>query len=81
MAYAKHAAKNGADAICSLPPEGDSAAVLEYYRAIGSATDLPLFVQTIGDMSVDSIVEMFKSIPTVRCGEKDEAGDPLGARD
>jgi dihydrodipicolinate synthase/N-acetylneuraminate lyase len=76
IAYAKHAAKNGADAICSLPPEGDNAAVLEYYKAIGSATELPLFVQTIGDMPVDLIVEMFKSIPTVRV-VKDEAGDPL----
>ena len=44
----KHAAKHGADAIFSLPPEGDNAAVLEYYKAIGKATDLPLFVQTIG---------------------------------
>jgi 4-hydroxy-tetrahydrodipicolinate synthase len=76
LAYAKHAAKNGADAICSLPPDGDNAAVLEYYKAIGSATDLPLFVQTIGDMPVDMIVEMFRSIPTVRV-VKDEAGDPL----
>jgi len=40
VAYAKHAAKNGADAICSLPPQGDGAAALEYYKAIGSATDL-----------------------------------------
>jgi len=76
IAYAKHAAKNGADAICSLPPDGDNAAALEYYKAIGSATDLPLFVQTIGDMPVDLIVEMYKSIPTVRV-VKDEAGDPL----
>jgi dihydrodipicolinate synthase/N-acetylneuraminate lyase len=76
IAYAKHAEKNGADAICSLPPEGNSAAILEYYKAIGSATELPLFVQTIGDMSVDSVVEMFKSIPTMRV-VKDEAGDPL----
>jgi dihydrodipicolinate synthase/N-acetylneuraminate lyase len=76
IAYAKHAAKNGADAICSLPLDGDNAAVLEYYKAIGSATDLPLFVQTIGDMPVDLIVEMYKSIPTVRV-VKDEAGDPL----
>ena len=76
IAYAKHAAKNGADAICSLPPEGDSAAMLEYYKAIGSATELPLFVQTSGTMSVDSVVEMFKSIPTVKV-VKDEAGDPL----
>jgi dihydrodipicolinate synthase/N-acetylneuraminate lyase len=76
IAYAKHAAKNGADAICSLPPEGDNAAVLEYYKTIGSATDLPLFIQTIGEMPVDLVVEMFKSIPTVRV-VKDEAGDPL----
>ncbi len=76
IAYAKHAAKNGADAICSLPPDGDNAAVLEYYKAIGGATELPLFVQTIGDMPVDLIVEMYKSIPTVRV-VKDEAGDPL----
>jgi len=76
IAYAKHAAKNGAAAICSLPPEGDSAAQLEYYKAIGSATDLPLFVQTIGDMSVDSVVAMYRSIPTMKV-VKDEAGDPL----
>src|ERR1035437_3207600 len=77
LAYAKHAAKNGADAICSLPPDGDNAAVLEYYKAIGQATDLPLIVQTIGDnMPVDFIVEMYKAIPTMRV-VKDEAGDPL----
>jgi dihydrodipicolinate synthase/N-acetylneuraminate lyase len=76
IAYAKHAAKTGADAICSLPPDGDNAAVLEYYKTIGAATDLPLFVQTIGEMPVDLIVQMFKEIPTVRV-VKDEAGDPL----
>jgi 4-hydroxy-tetrahydrodipicolinate synthase len=76
IAFAQHAARNGADAICSLPPKGDDAAMLSYYKAIGNATDLPLFVQTIGDMSVDLIVEMFRSIPTMRV-VKDEAGDPL----
>jgi dihydrodipicolinate synthase/N-acetylneuraminate lyase len=76
IAYAKHAAKNGADAICSLPPEGKGASALEYYKAIGSATYLPLIVQTIGDMTVDSVVEMFRAIPTMRV-VKDEAGDPL----
>ena len=76
IAYAKHAAQNGADAICSLPPEGDNAALLSYYQAIGNATDLPLFVQTIGNMPVDLIVQMFQSIPTMRV-VKDEAGDPL----
>jgi 4-hydroxy-tetrahydrodipicolinate synthase len=76
IAFAKHAEKNGADAICSLPPQGDDAAMLSYYKAIGNATDLPLFVQTIGDMPVDLIVEMYRSIPTMKV-VKDEAGDPL----
>jgi 4-hydroxy-tetrahydrodipicolinate synthase len=76
IAYAKHAAKAGADAICSLPPDGDGAAMLEYYKTIGAATDLPLFVQTIGDLSVDLVAQMFKEIPTMRV-VKDEAGDPL----
>jgi len=76
ITFAKHAAKHGADAICSLPPTGDDAVMLSYYKAIGSATDLPLFVQTIGEMSVDLVVEMFRSIPTMRV-VKDEAGDPL----
>ncbi len=75
--YAKHAARNGADAIVSLPPEkADENAMLEYYKTIGKATDLPLFVQSTGDMSVDLIVRMFKEIPTMRV-VKDEAGNPL----
>jgi len=75
--YARHAAKHGADAIVSLPPEkaGDNA-MLEYYKTIGKATDLPLFVQSTGDMSVDLIVRMFQEIPTMRV-VKDEAGNPL----
>jgi 4-hydroxy-tetrahydrodipicolinate synthase len=75
--YAKHAARNGADAIISLPPEkADAAATLDYYKAVGKATDLPLFVQTTGDISVDQVVQMFKEIPTMRV-VKDEAGNPL----
>jgi len=77
IAYAKHAAKNGADAIVSLPPEkADDKAMIEYYKTIGQATDLPLIVQSQGDMSVDLIVEMAKQIPTMKC-VKDEAGNPL----
>ena len=81
IAYARHAAKNGADAIISLPPgkaseKADDKAVIEYYKAVGQATDLPLFVQTQGDMSVDLIVEMAKQIPNMKC-VKDEAGNPL----
>lgn len=77
IAYAKHAAKNGADAIISLPPEkADDKAMIEYYRAIGQATDLPLIVQTQGDTSVDLIVEMARQVPSMKC-VKDEAGNPL----
>src|SRR5947209_5049495 len=58
--YAKHAQKVGADAIISLPPanQPDPAAILEYYRQVGGATDLPLFVQAVGNLSVDSILSM-----------------------
>src|SRR5437868_517534 len=58
--YAKHAEKAGADAIISLPPadQSDARAVLEYYKQVGSATELPLFVQAVGKMSVESILEM-----------------------
>ena len=77
IAYAKHAAKNGADAIISLPPEkADDKAMMEYYKTIGLATDLPMIVQTQGDIGVDIIVEMAKQIPTMKC-VKDEAGNPL----
>jgi dihydrodipicolinate synthase/N-acetylneuraminate lyase len=75
--YAKHAAAHGADAVVSLPPaNADAAAMLEYYKTIGKASDLPLFVQSQGDMSVDLIVQMSKEIPTMRV-VKDEAGNPL----
>jgi dihydrodipicolinate synthase/N-acetylneuraminate lyase len=75
--YAKHAQKHGADAIVSLPPgKGGADELLGYYKTIGKATDLPLFVQSTGDMSVDLIVRMFKEIPTMRV-VKDEAGNPL----
>jgi dihydrodipicolinate synthase/N-acetylneuraminate lyase len=75
--YAKHAAKTGADAVISLPPEkADDKGMIEYYKAIGGATGLPLIVQSQGDMSVDLVVEMFQQIPTMKC-VKDEAGEPL----
>ena len=76
--YAKHAAKNGADAIVSLPPANvtDEKVLLDYYQQVGRLTELPLFVQSQGSMSIDLIVELFNTIPTFR-QVKDEAGDPL----
>lgn len=76
--YAQHAAKLGADAVISLPPpeQSDPKAVLEYYREVGKATELPLFVQAVGNMSVELVLEMHKAVPTLRY-VKDEAGQPL----
>jgi dihydrodipicolinate synthase/N-acetylneuraminate lyase len=76
--YAKQAAKLGADGIISLPPPSvsDEKALLAYYQQIGGLTGLPLFAQAVGTMSVDLLVEMFKTIPTLRY-VKDEAGNPL----
>ena len=76
--YAKHAAEHGADAIVSLPPAGvtDEKVLLDYYQQVGRMTDLPLFVQSQGSMSIDLIIEIYKTMPTVR-QVKDEAGNPL----
>jgi 4-hydroxy-tetrahydrodipicolinate synthase len=76
--YAAQAEKLGADAIISLPPTGvsDEKTLLAYYQELGRACPLPLFAQSTGSMSVDLLVEMFRTIPTLR-QVKDEAGDPL----
>ena len=76
--YARQAEKLGADAIVSLPPTGvsDEKAILAYYQKVGSLTKLPFFAQAVGNMSVDLLVEMFKTIPTFRY-VKDETGNPL----
>jgi dihydrodipicolinate synthase/N-acetylneuraminate lyase len=79
--YAKHAAAHGVDAIVSLPPPGvsDEKILLDYYQQVGRMTELPLFVQTQENMSVDLVVEVFKTIPTAK-QVKDEAaagGGPL----
>lgn len=75
--YAKHAQKVGADAVISLPPENSPPNdTLDYYKQLGMATDLPLIVQAVGNLSVDVILQMYKAIPTMRY-VKDEAQNPL----
>ena len=47
---AAHAAKSGVDAICAVPPffyGGTDESIVEYYRAVGAAADLPLFVYNL----------------------------------
>ena len=78
--YAKHAAAHGADAIVAIPPNNgwnvSDQAILDYYKSIGAATELPLIVQTRGTLSVELMLEMFKQIPTIKA-TKDEVGNPL----
>lgn len=76
--YARHATNLGADALIALPPqtEKDEQKIFAYYKAIGEASNLPLFVQAIGNMSVDFIIQMSREIPTLRY-IKDEAGPVL----
>jgi dihydrodipicolinate synthase/N-acetylneuraminate lyase len=75
--YAKHAQKVGADAVISLPPEDSPPTdVFDYYKQLGMATQLPLIVQAVGNLSVDLILQMYKSIPTMRY-IKDEVGNSL----
>lgn len=76
--YAAHATKIGADALICIPPEKvtDEAALLDYYQQVGRMSPLPLFVQAVGKMSVDLLVRMYETIPTMRY-VKDESGEPL----
>ena len=77
--YARHAEKLGADAVISLPPgeNSDPATILEYYREVAKATDLPFFAQAVGNMTMDLLVEMYKAIPTFRYVKDEAAGSPL----
>ena len=83
--YAKHAAQHGADGLISIPPgvvEGkptkvlSDQAIIDYFKAVGAATDLPLMIQSHGDMSVDLILALYEQVPTIK-SVKDEAGEPL----
>ena len=75
---ARHADKTGADAILAIPfnsgVKTTDAQQMEYYSAIGAASAKPLFVQAIGEISVDLVLRMAKKIPTLRY-VKDEAGN------
>jgi 4-hydroxy-tetrahydrodipicolinate synthase len=76
--YARQAERVGADAVISLPPSENASEkeMFDYYRAVGRATSLPIFVQAVGDISVDLLVAMSEAVPNLRYA-KDEAGNPL----
>ncbi|MEZ5357019.1 MAG: dihydrodipicolinate synthase family protein [Bryobacteraceae bacterium] len=76
--FARHATKHGANALIALPPreETDWNRISAYYKTIGEATPLPLFVQAIGKVSVENIIDLSRAVPTLRY-IKDEAGPVL----
>lgn len=75
---ARHADKTGADSILAIPYKSGVRTTddqqMDYYSAIAAASAKPMFVQAIGDMSVDLIQRIAKKNPTVRY-VKDEAGN------
>ena len=66
VAMAEHAAKAGVDAVCAVPPffyrPGDEG-VIEHYRAVGAAADLPLFLYNLpGSTGVEITEDLMKRI-------------------
>jgi dihydrodipicolinate synthase/N-acetylneuraminate lyase len=77
QAYARKAKSLNADAIISLvPPSASDAEAASYFKALSDASGLPIMVQAVGDVSVDSLIALAAAVPSV-IAVKDEAGDPL----
>ncbi|MDA0207707.1 MAG: dihydrodipicolinate synthase family protein [Acidobacteria bacterium] len=80
--YARHAAKIKPDAIIALPArkpnqnEFDLDATRAYYKAVAEACPLPMFIQAIGNMSVEYVTSLVQEIPNIYF-VKDEAGHTL----
>lgn len=77
QAYARKAKSLNADAIISLvPASGSDADIIAYFKALSDACGLPMMVQAIGDVSVDTLIALARAVPAI-VAVKDEAGDPL----
>jgi 4-hydroxy-tetrahydrodipicolinate synthase len=76
QAYARKAKSLNADAVISLTPAGSDAEIIAYFKALSDACGLPIMVQAVGDLSVDTLVALATAVPTI-VAVKDEAGDPL----
>lgn len=80
--YAQHAAKIKPDGIIALPArkpdqnEFDLDATRAYYKAVAEACPLPMFIQAIGNMSVEYVTSLVNEIPNIYF-VKDEAGHTL----
>jgi dihydrodipicolinate synthase/N-acetylneuraminate lyase len=75
--YARYAHAKGADGIISLTPtDASDDAIISYFKALSAACDLPVMVQAVGDVSIDTVVALAQAVPAI-VAVKDEAGDPL----
>ena len=71
---AEHAAKAGVEAICAVPPffyGVEDYAIVEYYRVVGAAADLPLFAYNLPhatgvDIDPDLMAKIQDEVPQLR---------------
>ena len=75
--HATHAAKAGADAVIALPPyisQGSQEEVLQYYRAISEAAELPIFVQhSFPGIDAPFLVRLLREVEHVRYIKEERA--------
>ncbi len=77
VSYARAAKAKGADAIISFVPTGASNdQAIAYFKALSHASSLPMLVQAVGNVSVDTLVALSDALPTL-VAVKDEAGEPM----
>jgi 4-hydroxy-tetrahydrodipicolinate synthase len=78
QAYARKAKSLNADAIISLTPPGASQSeVVAYFKALSDASGLPIMVQAVGDISVDSLVALAEAVPAVVAVKDETEEEPL----
>jgi dihydrodipicolinate synthase/N-acetylneuraminate lyase len=73
--YAKFAAASGADGLMAMPPtqqRPSEAEIRSYYKALGQATPLPIFIQNWGGpggtpMSAKFVTDIIRDNPTCCC--------------
>ncbi|MEY4965426.1 MAG: hypothetical protein RL274_1009 [Pseudomonadota bacterium] len=76
--YARKAKSLNADAIISLTPPGASnSEVVAYFKALSDASGLPIMVQAVGDISVDSLIALAEAVPAVVAVKDETEEDPL----
>jgi 4-hydroxy-tetrahydrodipicolinate synthase len=80
MEYARHAEKIGADGLHALGPgdeSSDPGILTDYFRAIASASKLPLSIQiSTPGMTVDFLLRLAESIPSFRIAKLEGSNVP-----